>query len=338
MRVRTIGWGPSGAVRVVDQRLLPGALVERDLETVAAVADAIRTLTVRGAPLIGVAAAMGLVVGLREHRQAARGAFLARQLELSALLESARPTAVNLRWALARQQRVALATPGDGEALWPRLYAEASALLAEDALTCERIGTAGLPLVPDGARVLTHCNAGALATTGIGTALAPVYAAHQAGRRVHVFVDETRPLLQGSRLTAWELTQEGVSCTVVVDAAAGSLLAGGRVDLVLVGADRIAANGDFANKIGTYPLAVLAAHHGVPFYCAAPRSTIDPSVADGGGIPIEMRAPEELGSWAGGPRVPSLAAIENPAFDVTPARFVTGYLTEEGIVRPPFCP
>ena len=336
MRVQPIAWSPTGAVRVLDQRLLPDAVVHRDLESAEEAAEAIRTLAVRGAPLIGIAAAMGLVAGLRAYQDSSRERFLEQQARLSALLEGARPTAVNLSWALARLCRVSAAAEGDGEALWRRLRAEASAILAEDALTCQRIGEAGLPLVRDGARVLTHCNAGVLATGGIGTAIAPIYVAHAAGRRVHVFVDETRPLLQGARLTAWELTEHGVPCTVIADAAAGALLAGGRVDVVLVGADRIASNGDFANKIGTYALAVLAAHHQVPFYCAAPASTIDRSLPGGDAIPIEARAPDELRRWHGHRSVPDLAAIENPAFDVTPARYVTGYLTERGLVRPPF--
>src|SRR5581483_8054040 len=241
--VQPIAWSPAGGVRILDQRALPEACVERDLETAEAVAEAIRTLQVRGAPLIGIAAAMGLVAGTRELRAAPRDRFLDRLEAQARLLAATRPTAINLRWALDRMLGVARATPGDGGALWERLRAEATAIWEEDRAMCRRIGEAGLALVPDGARVLTHCNAGALATGGIGTALAPVYLAHAAGRRVHVFVDETRPVLQG------------------------------RVDVVIVGADRIAANGDFANKIGTYPLALLAHHHGVPFYCAAPSSS-----------------------------------------------------------------
>src|SRR3989442_4590983 len=201
---------------------------------------------------------------------------------------------------------------------------------------CRRIGEAGLPLIPDGAKLLTHCNAGALATGGIGTALAPIYLAHEAGRRVHVFVDETRPVLQGARLTAWELVHAGIPCTVIVDAVAGALMRRAQVDLVIVGADRIAANGDFANKIGTYPLAGLALHHGVPFYCAAPSTTIDTALADGDGIPIEQRGPEEVKTVAGRPVAPAAAAAINPAFDVTPARYVTGFVTERGLEKPPF--
>ena len=325
-------------MRIVDQRALPEARIERDLESGEAVADAIRTLQVRGAPLIGIAAAMGLVAGTRELRGAPREAFLARVHQLAALLGAARPTAVNLRWALDRMLRVATATPGagGGAAVWERLQAEATAIWEEDRAMCRRIGEAGLPLVPDGAKLLTHCNAGALATGGIGTALAPIYLAHGAGRHVEVFVDETRPVLQGARLTAWELVHAGIPCTVIVDGAAGWLMRQAQVDLVIVGADRIAANGDFANKIGTYSLAVLALHHGVPFYCAAPSSTIDVALADGGGIPIEQRPADEVKSLAGRPIAPAEAAALNPAFDVTPARYVTAFITDRGLEHPPF--
>ena len=336
MTVQAIAWSPSGAVRIVDQRALPDAKIERDLEGGDAVADAIRTLQVRGAPLIGIAAAMGLVADTRELRAAPRDRFLIRLDELVRLLAATRPTAVNLRWALDRMARVARETPGDGAAIWERLQAEASAIWAEDRAMCRRIGEAGLPLVPDGAKVLTHCNAGALATGGIGTALAPIYLAHQAGRRVHVFVDETRPVLQGARLTAWELVHAGIPCTLIADAVAGSLMRQAQVDLVIVGADRIAANGDFANKIGTYSLAVLALHHGVPFYCAAPSTTIDTALAEGDGIPLEQRGPEEVKTMAGRPVAPAAAAALNPAFDVTPARYVTGFVTDRGLEKPPF--
>jgi methylthioribose-1-phosphate isomerase len=336
MSVQAIAWSPGGAVRIVDQRALPEARIERDLESAEAVADAIRTLQVRGAPLIGIAAAMGLVTGLRGERGAPRAAFLARVVELVRVLAATRPTARNLRWALDRMARVATETPGEGAGLWERLHTEATVIWEEDRAMCRRIGEAGLPLVPDGTKVLTHCNAGALATGGIGTALAPIYLAHEAGRRVQVFVDETRPVLQGARLTAWELTRAGIPCTVIADAAAGSLMRAARVDLVIVGADRIAANGDFANKIGTYPLAVLARHHGVPFYCAAPSSTIDATLADGDDIPIEQRPAEEVKTLAGRAIAPAAAAALNPAFDVTPARYVTGFVTDRGLEQPPF--
>ena len=243
---------------------------------------------------------------------------------------------MNLRWALDRMARLAAATPGDGAALWERLRAGATAIWEEDRAMCRRIGEAGLPLLPDGAKVLTHCNAGALATGGIGTALAPIYLAHEAGRKLHVLVDETRPVLQGARLTAWELSQAGIPCTLIADAAAGSLMRLAQVDLVLVGADRIAGNGDFANKIGTYSLAVLARHHGVPLYCAAPSSTIDPSLKDGDGIPIEQRSPDEVKTVAGRRIAPAAVAALNPAFDVTPARYVTAFVTDRGLRQPPF--
>jgi len=336
MSIQAIAWSPTGAVRIIDQRALPEARIERDLESAEAVAEAIRTLQVRGAPLIGIAAAMGLVAGTRERRGAPREEFLGRLAELARLLAASRPTAVNLRWALDRMTRGAATAPGDGAALWERLRAEATAIWEEDRAMCRRIGEAGLPLVPDGATVLTHCNAGALATGGIGTALAPIYLAHEAGRRLHVFVDETRPVLQGARLTAWELAHAGIPCTLIADAAAGSLMRQAKVDLVIVGADRIAANGDFANKIGTYPLAVLALHHGVPFYCAAPSSTIDAALRDGDGIPIEQRSPDEVKTVAGRPVAPAAVAALNPAFDVTPARYVTGFLTDRGLRKPPF--
>ncbi len=336
MSVQAIAWAPSGAVRVVDQRALPEDYVTRDLDTVEQMADAIRTLQVRGAPLIGIAAAMGLVAGLRELRAEPREPFLARLHALAAQLGATRPTAVNLRWALDRMVGVAHATSGDGGGVWERLQAEATVIWEEDRAMCRRIGECGLALLPDGAKVLTHCNAGALATGGIGTALAPIYLAHDAGRDLHVFVGESRPVLQGSRLTAWELTHAGIPCTVIPDAAAGALMRAAQVDLVLVGADRIARNGDFANKIGTYALAVLARHHGVPFYCAAPWSSVDADLASGDGIPIEQRAPQEVTTVAGRRVAPATAAALNLAFDVTPARYVTGFLTDRGLVQPPF--
>jgi methylthioribose-1-phosphate isomerase len=336
MTVQAITWAPSGAVRIVDQRALPEALVHRDLESVEAMAEAIRSLQVRGAPLIGIAAAMGLVAGLREARALSRAAFLERLSGAVDCLGATRPTAVNLRWALDRMTAVAAATPGTAAAVWERLHAEAAAIWEEDRAMCRRIGAAGQTLLPDGAKVLTHCNAGALATGGIGTALAPVYVAREANRQVHVFVDETRPVLQGARLTAWELMAAGVPCTLITDSMAASLMRAARVDLVLVGADRIARNGDFANKIGTYPLAVLARHHGVPFYCCAPSSTIDHDVPDGDAIPIEQRSGDEVTTIAGRAIAPAGVATFNPAFDVTPARYVTGFVTDRGVVQPPF--
>jgi methylthioribose-1-phosphate isomerase len=299
------------------------------------VAEAIGTLRVRGAPLIGIAAAMGLVAGLRGCRALPREAFLDRVRALAEQLAATRPTAVNLRWALTRMLAAAAAAAGPAPAIWERLRAEATAIWEEDREMCRRIGVHGVDLVPDGATVLTHCNAGALATGGTGTALAPVYAAHAAGRRLHVFVCETRPVLQGARLTAWELGRAGVACTVIVDGAAAPLLRSGDVDVVLVGADRIAANGDVANKIGTYALAVLAAHHRLPFYVAAPWSTVDLDTPDGGAIPIEERGDEEVVTIAGQRIAPVGVPARYPAFDVTPAALVTAIVTERGVVRAP---
>jgi methylthioribose-1-phosphate isomerase len=323
-------------VRIIDQRALPEAEITRDLESAESVAEAIRQLQVRGAPLIGIAAALGLVAGTREQRTASRADFLARLNELARMLGAARPTAVNLRWALERMLRVAAETPGGAPALWERLHTEATAIWEEDRAMCRLIGEHGLTVLADGANVLTHCNTGALATGGIGTALAPVYLAHEQGRKVHVYVDETRPLLQGSRLTMWELMRAGISCSLITDGAAATLMRQAKVDVILVGADRICANGDFANKIGTYGLAVLARHHGVPFYCAAPWSSVDVTLPDGDLIPIEQRSPAEVTMIAGRPTAPEGAVALNPAFDVTPARYVTGFVTDRGIVQPPF--
>src|SRR3989449_1423043 len=334
--IQAISWSPTGAVRIIDQRALPEAEITRDLESAESVAEAIRQLQVRGAPLIGIAAAMGLVAGTREHRGAPRAGFLARVKDLAALHGAARPTAVNLRWALERMLRVAEGSPGEGTDLWERLRSEATAIWEEDRAMCRRIGEHGLTILADGAKVLTHCNTGALATGGIGTALAPVYLAHEQGRKVHVFVDETRPLLQGSRLTMWELGHAGIPCTLITDASAAALMRQAKVDVVLVGADRICANGDFANKIGTYGLAVLARHHGVPFYCAAPWSTGGVALADGGLIPIEQRPPAEVTVMAGPPIAPAGGAGLNAAFAVTPARYVTGFVTDRGIGQAPF--
>ena len=336
MAIQPISWSPTGAVRIIDQRALPESELSRDLDTADAVADAIRTLQVRGAPLIGIAAAMGLVAATRDQQQLPRADFLSRLKQLATLLGNARPTAVNLRWALDRMLRVAESTPGVSATVWERLRAEANAIWDEDREMCRRIGECGLTVLEDGANVLTHCNTGALATGGIGTALAPIYVAHEQGRRVHVYVDETRPLLQGSRLTAWELMRAGVPCTLITDGMAATLMQQQKVDVVLVGADRICANGDFANKIGTYGLAVLAQHHGVPFYCAAPWSTVDVTLASGDLIPIEQRASAEVTVIGGRPIAPNGMTALNPAFDVTPARYVKGFITDRGIVQPPF--
>ncbi len=329
-----VGWSPDQrALRLLDQRALPEAEVVRDLVALDDTIDAIRTLAVRGAPAIGVAAAIGLVVALDAARAAHPGTALAPLVEAwGDRLVAARPTAVNLPWAVGRLRRVAAALGPDvpAHALLDALRAEAEAIRAEDVAMGEAIGTHGLGLLPDGARVLTHCNAGALATAGAGTALAPVYAAHARGRRLAVYATETRPLRQGARLTAWELARAGIPVTVLPDGAVAALLASGAVDVVLVGADRIAANGDVANKVGTHGVALAAQAAGVPFLVVAPRSTIDPATPHGGAMVIEHRDAGELAP------LPAGVAAWNPAFDVTPRALVTGYLTDRGFLEPPF--
>jgi methylthioribose-1-phosphate isomerase len=323
-----IAWAPGHAVRILDQTLLPNEERYLVLTTVDQVAEAIRVLRVRGAPLIGIVAAMGVTLAGRDGgRQAGPDDFLAA----CDLLVSTRPTAVNLPWAMSRM-RASINAAKVGTDLHAALVAEATAIWEEDRAMCDRIGAAGLSLVPDGAIVLTHCNAGALATGGIGTALAPIYRAHQAGRRVRVVADETRPLLQGSRLTAWELTRAGIPTTVITDNMAASRFRRGDITCVLVGADRIARNGDVANKIGTYGLALAARAHGVPFYVAAPRSTFDAATPDGGAIPIEERSAAEVRLVAGARVAAPAAEVWNPAFDVTPAELVTGYVTDAGLL------
>ena len=329
--VRTVQWAPDGALRIVDQRLLPGEYVERDLRTIAQVAEAIRTLAVRGAPAIGVAAAMGLAASLHFAAPANVVAFVR---EGAATLRATRPTAVNLMWALDRMLRVLVSARGDE--LVDALRTEAESIREEDEAMCAAIGFYGKSLLRDGMRVLTHCNAGALATAGMGTALAPVYAALEDGLTVEVFADETRPLLQGARLTAWELSRAGVPVTVITDSMAASLMAEGRVDLVLVGADRIAANGDAANKIGTYGLAVLAKYHRIPFVVVAPSSTIDERTATGADIVIEQRDSEEVTHLAGTRIAAEGAAVYNPAFDVTPAALISHIVTEQGVLVAPY--
>jgi methylthioribose-1-phosphate isomerase len=330
-----IAWTPSHGVRILDQTLLPTEEAYRDLETVAAVAEAIRTLRVRGAPLIGIAAAMGVAVGMGKGRGGEAGnAQLDAVRRACEVLGATRPTAVNLHWALDRVRRRAEHAHENGEDLRAALIDEANAIWQEDRAMCRRIGELGAPLIPDDATVCTVCNAGALATGGIGTALAPVYTAYEAGRTPHVLVPETRPLLQGSRLTAWELTHAGVACTLIADGMIASRLRLGDVACVLVGADRIAANGDVANKIGTYGLALAARAHGIPFYVAAPSSTIDRSTADGRGIPIEQREADEVASWRGSRTAPEGVRVWNPAFDVTPAELVTAIITDQGILKP----
>ncbi len=324
-----IAWTADHAVRILDQTLLPGDERYLDLETVEGVAEAIRSLRVRGAPLIGIAAAMGLTLALRGGP-----ATLETVCVASAALGATRPTAVNLRWALARMERCAGGALAAGEDLATALRAEATAIWDEDREMCARIGSAGAALIEGDAIILTHCNAGALATGGMGTALAPIYTLQNAGRRVSVVADETRPLLQGSRLTAWELARAGVPVTVIADGMAASRLRRGDITCVLVGADRIAANGDVANKIGTYPLALAARAHGVPFYVAAPSSTMDFETPNGAAIPIEERGADEVATLGGRRTAPQGVAVWNPAFDVTPAELVTRIITDQGVFAP----
>jgi methylthioribose-1-phosphate isomerase len=331
---RALTWdAPSRRLHIIDQRRLPGEEVEVELRTIDAVDDAIRTLAVRGAPAIGVAAALGLVAAFSVPGATSRDALVAGIDRLA----RARPTAVNLSWAMARMRRVVDQGAVPGPPLMDALAAEAERILAEDEAMCAAIGEHGAVLIGDGARVLTHCNAGAMATAGIGTALSPVYTSIAAGRRVSVIACETRPLLQGSRITAWELTRAGVPVTLCTDSMAASLMRAGRVDLVFVGADRIAANGDVANKIGTYALAVAAQYHGIPFHVAAPSSTIDAATRDGASIPIEQRDGDEVRRVGERVLAPAGVAVHNPAFDVTPAALVTAIVTDRGIHRAPYC-
>jgi methylthioribose-1-phosphate isomerase len=323
------------ALELLDQTRLPETEVWLRCVRPEEVADAIRRLAVRGAPAIGVAAAFGLVLGLNDERGLAEPEQ--RLAEVCALLAATRPTAVNLRWALSQGQQVFREAAAAGAvAARQRLLAWAQRLHAEDIAANRRIGDHGARLLAPDCRVLTHCNAGALATAGYGTALGVIQSAWAGGRLAMVWVDETRPLLQGARLTAWELRKLGIPFRLVTDSSAGALMARGMVDRVVVGADRIAANGDTANKIGTYTLAVLAQRHGIPFYVAAPVSTIDPATADGAAIPIEERAPDEVTEVFGRRVAPSDAGALNFAFDVTPHELITAIITDEGVLEPPY--
>jgi methylthioribose-1-phosphate isomerase len=330
-----IAWNSDHSIRILDQTRLPGVETYRDLSSVDDVAEAIRTLRVRGAPLIGIAAAMGVVVSVKQRGSGAAGQHVLEVVrEACGTLGATRPTAVNLHWALKRMCERAEQACAAGENLYDALLAEANAIWDEDRAMCQRIGELGAPLIPDAATVCTVCNAGALATGGIGTALAPIYATHLAGRRPHVVVPETRPLLQGSRLTAWELTKAGVPCTLIGDGMIASRLRLGDVSCVIVGADRIAANGDVANKIGTYGLALAAHAHGIPFYVAAPSSTVDVATPNGAAIPIEQRESDEVATWQGTRTAPLGVGVWNPAFDMTPAKLITGIITDKGVFRP----
>ncbi len=334
--MRTVEWD-EGAVKMIDQRALPWELTYVRLETVDAVAESIANMTVRGAPAIGASAAFGMALAAQQS-QAESAAALLRDLRAAAnLLKAARPTAVNLAWAVDRLLQIAqhddIKSAADMRA---GLLRAAQQIADDDVAINSRIGAFGATLVGDGATVLHHCNTGALATVDYGTALGVIRAAFEAGTAFHVLLDETRPRLQGSRLSAWELEQLGVSYDIIPDSAAGYYMRRGEVDVILVGADRIAANGDVANKIGTYQLAIMAAAHDIPFYCAAPTSTIDLNLTSGDLIPIEQRDPAEVTTPYGNPVVPAHFKARNPAFDITPHRYLSGIVTENGIARPPF--
>jgi methylthioribose-1-phosphate isomerase len=334
----TIAW-EDDAIVMVDQRKLPSAEVYVRCKTGSDVAKAIKAMVIRGAPAIGVAAAMGVALEMRRSKQSGTKQFVTEFQKTCDVMASTRPTAVNLFWAIERMKRCLSegALAGESvEQLKARLKLESERIHDEDVASCRAIGRHGAALVPTEARVLTHCNAGALATAGYGTALGVIRGAIEAGKRVTVLADETRPFLQGSRLTAWELLKDGIETTVITDNMAGALMRDQQVDLVVVGADRIAANGDTANKIGTYTVAVLAKEHGIPFYVAAPWSTIDLAAADGSHIPIEERAAKEV-THVGSSRVaPDGARIRNPAFDVTPHRYITAIITDRGVFHAPF--
>jgi len=333
---KTIEWTADG-VRMIDQRALPREEKYVTCRSYQEVAAAIRDMTVRGAPAIGVAAAMGIALGVLQSK-ATDATGLARDLEeISAVIGCTRPTAVNLFWAIDRMmRRFAELRAGGPQAIRDGLVKEAERILLEDIACCQAIGRNGAALVPATGSIMTHCNAGALATGGYGTALGVVRAAHERRPDVHVFSCETRPVLQGARLTVWELHQDGIPVTLITDNMAGHILKSGRVGMVVVGADRIASNGDVANKIGTYSLAVLAKENSIPFYVAAPISTMDLSLANGDEIKIEQRAPDEVTHVFGAHVAPDGIAVENPAFDVTPHRYVTAIITERGVAKPPY--
>jgi methylthioribose-1-phosphate isomerase len=324
---------------MVDQRKLPAQEVYVRCRTGPEVAKAIRTMVIRGAPAIGVAAAYGIALGMKRSTASGTKQFAVEFQKLCDLMAATRPTAVNLFWAIDRLKATFAAGAQAGESpeeLSGRLFREAQAIHDEDVANCRLMGGHGAEVVPDGARVLTHCNAGALATAGYGSALGVIRAAVEQGKKIAVFADETRPFLQGARLTAWELVRDGINTTVITESMAGPLMRAKEIDIVVVGADRIAANGDTANKIGTYTVAVLAHEHQVPFYVAAPLSTIDLATADGDHIPIEERDQREVSHLGTARLTPEGASIRNPAFDITPHRYITGIITERGILRPPY--
>jgi methylthioribose-1-phosphate isomerase len=334
----TIAWQDDDIV-MVDQRKLPANEIYVTCKSVNDVAKAIKTMVIRGAPAIGVSAAMGLALGAARSKATGTKQFTTEFQRNCDLLAATRPTAVNLFWAIERMKRTFSEGALAGESvdqLKARLRKQADRIHDDDVESCRAIGRHGATLVPVEARILTHCNAGALATAGYGTALGVIRGAVEAGRKVRVLADETRPFLQGARLTAWELVRDGIDTTVITDNMAGAIMRQGDIDLVVVGADRIAANGDTANKIGTYSVAVLAKEHGIPFYVAAPWSTIDLSTRDGDAIPIEERHPREVTHVGNNQLAPEGAQVRNPSFDVTPHKYITAIITERGVCKPPY--
>jgi methylthioribose-1-phosphate isomerase len=335
--MRTIEWDPKGMVKLIDQRKLPLKFVVVEFDDYRDVGVAIKEMYIRGAPAIGAAAAFGLALAATQSQATTREALLADLKAAADELRATRPTAVNLSWALERMlQHAQTLGQASVEEITQALIAEAQRIADEDVEINRRMGAHGATLIEDGFNILTHCNAGALATVDYGTALAPMRTAHAQGKEIHVWVDETRPRLQGARLTAWELMNEGIPMTLIADNVAGHLIRTGQVDLILVGSDRTAANGDVANKIGTYKLAVLAKENGVPFYAVVPTSTIDLAMPSGDDIPIEIRDAEEVTHPGGCQVAPDGVRVLNLAFDVTPHRYVTGIITENGIAYPPF--
>ena len=336
LKVETLRWR-DGALELVDQRRLPLALEYVRCRCAADTAEAIRTMVVRGAPAIGCAAAYGLAVEALRLQHLAPTEFFAQLDQAAALLAASRPTAVNLFWAIARMRRCleTVNSAAAPSAIAAALLAEAHTIRDEDIAANRALGAYGAALLADEARILTHCNAGALATAGHGTALGVIRSAVESGKRVSVFVDETRPFLQGARLTAWELLEDNIPAILIADVAAGHLMSRGEIDAVIVGTDRVAANGDVANKIGTYPLAVLAQRHGIPFYVACPLSTLDLELANGAQIPIEERSASEVTGFGDVRWAPPQIAVRNPAFDVTPVDLVTALITERGVIEQP---
>ena len=333
--ISTVEWR-DGVVRILDQSLLPGTVEVMECRDYLTVAQAIRELRVRGAPAIGVTAALGLALGAQEIMASSRQEFEREFAEMCKVMRSTRPTAVNLFWAIERMNSVVTRGADRSPELWKQqLVEEAQKILDEDILMNRAIGDYGSELIQDGQTILTHCNAGALATAGYGTALGVIRSAWNQKKRIRVIADETRPVLQGARLTAWELQQDGIPTTVITDNAAGALMRLGQIHVCVVGADRIAVNGDVANKIGTYSVAVLAKVHGIPFYVAAPSSTIDPTTPTGQDIPIEQRSSKEVTILYGGKSiVPEGMEVLNPAFDITPAEYITGIITDRGVFAP----